>query len=92
MQQCFDVSVRKGETLQSANVVGMARNVVRHDHVFVIDFVKRASNRKHVHLSLVEIDLLKIASFPAYVAKMNVENFLSLAQVTDDVVDFAIRF
>ena len=65
--------------------------MIGHDHVRTVHFVERPHDLQHVHVAVVEIDLLKVIAPSTNISKVNVENLFAFPKVANYVMDLFVR-
>ena len=65
--------------------------MVGHDHSGISYFVESAYYTEHIKNTFIRIHLLEAVSFTTDISKMNIEDFLPLAKVPDDI-EYLVRW
>lgn len=91
LNKTLDIPVPERKSLSPVYVVRVARHVIGHDHIGIVDLLEGHHDSQHVHVAFIGEDLLEVVSSTTNISEMNVENFLSRTKVTNDVVNLFSR-
>ena len=86
-----DVAIAVGESDSSSIFTSQTGYMVGHEHVFVVDFFVDLDGLEHVDIAFIREYFDEIEESTFDVAEVDVENFISLTEVTNYVVDFFTR-
>src|SRR6185503_10845194 len=77
LEQRLHVTEGKREGLRPARIAGDRGDVIRHDHVWIADFLVSLQGLDHVHAADIRECLLEIAEPAVNITEVNVENLFS---------------
>src|SRR5271154_1388242 len=91
LNQRLDVAEGEREGLLAAVISVDFRDMIRHQHPVVADFLVGSNGADHVHVAIVGKSLAKVEKAAFNIAEMDIEDLFPLAEIADDVVNFLVR-
>src|ERR1700676_505210 len=91
LQQAPNVAVAEGKGLQAIGVIVRKRDMIRHQHIGITNFVVHVKGFDEIDIPLVRIHFQEVVSMPANVSEMNIEYLLACAEISNYVKDLFPR-